>query len=122
MWFSAVRSEMESSLATWRLVSPRATSRATSRSRATRWRSLVERCRRLLVGYGDERGRLVLFFGKGVLDGFFQSHSPPMRQRLLPRRLPQPRVGCGQAWFAPCSVFGRVLVASRFVQRFSCIE
>ena len=89
-WVAAVCSEIESSAATWRLVSPRATRSATSCSRAVSL-SVGSSCGDCCSGSSEERGSiLLLFFREGILDGLIQGHGFPLLPLLLPGGLLKP--------------------------------
>ena len=83
-------SEMESSAAIWRLVSPRETSIATSSPRG------VSQGKPLSLAAGGRWWRDGILFAEGVFDGLLGEHGPPFCQRHLPRGLTQAGTCGGQ--------------------------
>ena len=71
---------------------------------------------------GRPRRRSCLFAAQGILDGSFERHRPPLRQRIFPRRLAEPLARGGDA---PIVVGAVELLdggAHRFAQGRACSE
>ena len=80
-WLPAVRSEIESSRAIWRLVRPRATRMRYLRSRELGWSGFVgPRGSWAVSAAAWDR----LHLGEGVPDGLLECHRLPLGERLFP--------------------------------------